>query len=892
MPSSTLRARTRCLPRTPGVDERRRQNESMSSLTNPDNESMRDEGALEGKRREFAALAHVLIDLELALSTLQQELAGFRAEYLRIVGTSYAVLDETRARIAESRATGYAEDEAVQEAARRARQQAESSATRAEDLTSLEQGQSGDSPEALQSLFRAVALKLHPDLAATEDERAVRGPWMEKLDAAYRKRDAEAVEDLRTEWEANRQPAHGPEVAGDLVRAWLHGELTSGEYADQTRISSEVMQLTRQIGHAKQRIDDIQRMVDDLKASAVHKLYRAHAARLDSGASLLDEMTAKLDVQIADAEHEGPGAGRPRVLEPHDSSDLFARGLADLDRWRRIEGRTQQNGDGEPTATPRREKEARYEISMEQWDQVRPVLDRVFLAVRRELRPGRSLAREFVKVVKKALVKDAGLPKSAAREACVRWNRETRGGRDVEAAETDPDQSGPGTPGPAAAGGTSVDGTMGAGGAAAVPSTREGRYGAEDGSQGSGAVRADGTGTPSTEPRNDADGGRPAHQARAVADPQGPVVVSETDPRGDAAIGTEDYFNRGRRADQDRKHGDASRWHRLAAERGHAEAQYHLGLMYLNGRGVRRAYDAGARWLREAADQGHALAQRNLAVLYFKGEGVPRDHVATVEWLNRSAVQGCVSAQMDLARVYLEGDGVQNPAAAVTWLQLLAEGGHREEQYYLGRMYSDGRGVSRDPVVAATWFRRAADQRHHEAEYRLGLIYRDGAGVPQDFGNAAGWLRRAAASQHAKARFVRDRLYRTGKLMPLEPEEQFQLADGYFTGYDIPQDHDAAAMWFLRAASQGHTEAAYRLGDMHFRGQGLPQDCAEAAKWLRRAAERGHSLAQRDLAALCFYGRGVPRDHNAAAMWLRRATEAERVLYRTEGTTTGQRRLW
>ncbi|MCY4659089.1 MAG: hypothetical protein OXF93_04645 [Acidobacteria bacterium] len=730
----------------------------MSSFTNLDNETVLDERGLERKRREFAALAHKLIDLVLALSALQRECAAFRAEYLRIVGTSYAVLDETCARIAESRATGYPDDEAVQGEARRTRQRAEASATRAEDRTSLDQGPSGDPPAALGSLFRAVALRLHPDLAPTEDERAFRRPWMEKLDAAYRKRDVEAVKALRAEWEASRQPGHAQEVAGDLLRAWLLGELTTGDYADQTRISGEVMQLIRQIGQAKRRIDGTQRMLDALKASDLHELYREHAARLDSGVNLLDEMAAKLDVQIADAEREDPGARPAGTMEPRDAGDLFARGLTDLDRWRRVEERTRQNRETGPAATGRPAAEARYEFSVEQWDRLRPVLDRMFLAVRRELRPGQDPLREFVKVVRKALVKDDGLPKSAAREACVRWNRETRGGRDVEVAETGPDRLGPGTPGPAAAGGTSVDGTMGTGGAAAVPPTREGRYGADDRSQGPRAARADGTGTPSAESRNDPDGGRPAHQARAVADSQEPIIVSKADAERGAALSAEDCFNRGRRSEQDRRHEDASRWFRRAAERGHAEAQYHLGLMYLNGQGVRHADDAAAHWLREAADQGHALAQRNLAVLYFNGQGVPRDHAATVEWLKRAAVQRCVLAQMDLARAYLKGDGVQDPVAAVSWLHHLAEGGHRDEQYYLGLMYYDGRGASRDRAVAATWFRRAADQWHHEAEYRLGLMYREGIGVPQDLGIAAEWLRRAAASQHARARFVLDRM--------------------------------------------------------------------------------------------------------------------------------------
>ena len=853
-------------------------------------EHVPDERELNLKRAELAALATDLVERELALSTLQQALAAFQAEYLRVVGTSYAVLDDICARTAEARAAQDPDGEAFQERARRLREQAEFTAAQAEDGAAIDSaGPLFDPSAPFQRLYRAVGLELHPDLASTDDERVRRGAWMQKLDAAYKRQDVDAANALRAEWAARHQPVQGHEAAGDVVRAWLFGEVATADYTDRTRVSSDVVRTTRQIAQVRRRIDDIRPMIDDLQASHLHRLYCKYTTRLDSGVNLLDEMAAKVGVRIAEAAREAPDVRDPGAVAECDASDLLARGLADLDRWQRIHCDTQETRDPEATTTA---GEARFEFSVEQWNRLRPGLDHMFLAVRRELRPGQNLIRKFVRAVRKALIKDAGLPKAIAREACVRWNRETRGGRDVEVAETDSDQPGPRPPGPAAAGGTSADGTMGAGRAATVPPTRAGRHGVDDGSQGPGAVRADGAGTPSAEPKDDADGGRSAHQTRAVLDSQGPVVAARADAECGAALSAEDCFNRGRWAEQDRKNQEAARWFRRAAERGHAEAPYHLGLMYLNGQGVSKAHDASARWLRQAADQGHALAQRNLAVLYFKGQGVPRDHAATVEWLKRAAVQGCVLAQVDLARVYLKGDGVQDPVAAVSWLHHLAEGGHRDEQYYLGLMYFNGQGVSRSHTAAAVWFRRAADQFHHEAEYRLGLMYRDGQGVPQSFGNSAGWLRRAAACGHAKARFVRDRIYRTGKLIPHDPQEQFDLADGYFTGHDMPRDHEAAARWFLSAANQGHADAAYRLGGMYCRGQGVSQDHAEAAKFLRYAADHRHWSASRDLAVLYFYGRGVPRNHDAAAMWLRRAAATEIGRYGPADATTRQQCLW
>ena len=54
---------------------------------------------------------------------------------------------------------------------------------------------------------------------------------------------------------------------------------------------------------------------------------------------------------------------------------------------------------------------------------------------------------------------------------------------------------------------------------------------------------------------------------------------------------------------------------RLAAGQGHAVAQYNLGVMYENGRGVRQDYVEAIKWYRLAADQGQAEAITSLPIL-------------------------------------------------------------------------------------------------------------------------------------------------------------------------------------------------------------------------------------------------------------------------------------
>lgn len=58
--------------------------------------------------------------------------------------------------------------------------------------------------------------------------------------------------------------------------------------------------------------------------------------------------------------------------------------------------------------------------------------------------------------------------------------------------------------------------------------------------------------------------------------------------------------------DADRK---AAQWLFEAARRGHADAQYHLGLLFYAGAGVRKNEQEGSKWIARAAANGHAAAR-------------------------------------------------------------------------------------------------------------------------------------------------------------------------------------------------------------------------------------------------------------------------------------------
>jgi TPR repeat protein len=116
---------------------------------------------------------------------------------------------------------------------------------------------------------------------------------------------------------------------------------------------------------------------------------------------------------------------------------------------------------------------------------------------------------------------------------------------------------------------------------------------------------------------------------------------------------------------------------RKLADQGLAEAQYALGFLYDNGRGVPKNDAEAMKWFRKAADQGNAKAQYALGLGYFIGKGVPKDDAEAMKWFRKAADQGNAKAQYNLGVGYYNGEGVpKNYIEAYIWLSLSSAKGH------------------------------------------------------------------------------------------------------------------------------------------------------------------------------------------------------------------------
>ena len=101
----------------------------------------------------------------------------------------------------------------------------------------------------------------------------------------------------------------------------------------------------------------------------------------------------------------------------------------------------------------------------------------------------------------------------------------------------------------------------------------------------------------------------------------------------------------------------AELWRPLA-ETGDAAAQYALGTLYAEGKGVEQNNATAFLWFQRAANQGDAAAQYNVGASYATGAGIAQSDVEAARWFRRAADQGMAFAQLNLGLLYAAGNGV------------------------------------------------------------------------------------------------------------------------------------------------------------------------------------------------------------------------------------------
>lgn len=245
----------------------------------------------------------------------------------------------------------------------------------------------------------------------------------------------------------------------------------------------------------------------------------------------------------------------------------------------------------------------------------------------------------------------------------------------------------------------------------------------------------------------------------------------------------------------------------------------------------------------------------------------------------------------DAAEQYSLGrhfDRIHEYEKALYWFELAALQDYGEAQYYMGCYRLEGRGGVQDVEGAREWFLRGAENKVPAAGYMTGCFYAEGISCEIDEQAAFKHFLTAARAGYEPAINVIALCYENGVYaqknpalakkwrrfaengipfdenaeteapspMPDDGEELYQSARRCLASGDM----DGAAMFYRRAAEQGHPRAQCSYGKCLYLGSGVAKDTAEAFRWFKLAADSNLDIAQYNLGVMYLKGVYVNKD--------------------------------
>ncbi len=267
---------------------------------------------------------------------------------------------------------------------------------------------------------------------------------------------------------------------------------------------------------------------------------------------------------------------------------------------------------------------------------------------------------------------------------------------------------------------------------------------------------------------------------------------------------------------------------RRAAEDGYAKAQFNMGALYYDGRGVVQSYSEARKWMTLSAENGFSRAQTFIGKMYLNGEGGAASVETAKRFFERAAAGGDGSAYFQLARLYEDGNSVpKNMATALKHYQQASDHGNMYGSYNAGHilLFGDGN-VPANKDLALKYMEKSAAQGSTSAQYSVGYVYQTGIADVVDFEKARDYFYQAEASGHPSA---------SNALEHLETRARE-------TAYDLQKkgEHIKSASAFRQICNMGDQEGCLSYGLYLANGaKGFPADRKSAIYYLKKPCEYG-----------------------------------------------------
>ena len=295
-----------------------------------------------------------------------------------------------------------------------------------------------------------------------------------------------------------------------------------------------------------------------------------------------------------------------------------------------------------------------------------------------------------------------------------------------------------------------------------------------------------------------------------------------------------------------------------------------LGRMFLRGEGTEQSFEKAMTWFKRGLANGDSLCQYQIGLMHLEGLGVRQDAVKAADFLKEAANQDFASAQVRLGQLFLDQGDI---GAALLYFRQSAQAGHIEAFYHLAEINNYGVGQERSCAMATAYYKAVAEKVEilHSSFDEANRAYEVGDK------ETALILYMMAAEQgyeaaQANVAYILDE-YRSiiplDATMPWRPRRTSLLKNAIL-----------ALMYWTRSAKQSNIDSLVKMGDYYLAGNGAQADVEKAASCYQTAAETHHSAqALWNLGWIHENGIGVEQDFHLAKRFYDQALETNQESY-------------
>ena len=202
----------------------------------------------------------------------------------------------------------------------------------------------------------------------------------------------------------------------------------------------------------------------------------------------------------------------------------------------------------------------------------------------------------------------------------------------------------------------------------------------------------------------------------------------------------------------------------------------------------------------------------------------------------------------------LDQYNIKNYEKSFYWTKLSADQNFPDAFFYLGGLYSNGRGVKKDLFLGHDNYLKAAEYNIPESYLSLAYNYFFGDGVSKNLNEAVKWFNKTINSPVMNTEYAK-----LDKIDSYQGLHTIYMWEEDFVNYD-----EAFKYANLLLKERGDGKDYERLGYMYRYGYGVTENDSKAAEYYQIAINIGNLVAKESMADLYFYGEGLDQNYSLA----------------------------